>query len=410
MKKERTIKIMKQTDYIKKKGKIKTAIAACLATMIFGGAVGFGSSQLLIGIMEATNAYQRMAGSQGESPSDSLNRDNLPAVLNPDSEEKTVNTETSVITPGSSGSEYTAAELFEKLSDTIVGIKVGSRPDDIIGSGVMISEEGFIITCAHVVDGADKVVVVVDDYKNPKKQHEYDAIVFGSDAPTDLAVIKVERKEAFRFAAIGGSSELKVGQAVVAIGNPLGLEKTITQGIVSGLQRDLGENPYMIPSIQTDAALNPGNSGGPLFDMSGNVVGIVNIKLVYGSQLDNLGFAISIDEARPVIEDLAENGNVTTRAMLGITARELSPYDYLEGVKEGLLVDTVRPGTPAAESGLSRGDIITRIDGEKVASVSDIQKIIKDKKVGDSVDVTVIRYNNFGESSTIKISFALTGS
>jgi serine protease Do len=143
--------------------------------------------------------------------------------------------------------------------------------------------------------------------------------------------------------------------------------------------------------------------------MYGNVVGIVNIKLVYGTTLDNLGFAISIDEARSIIEELAEHGNVTSRAMLGIRATEINPYNSVSSdVSEGLLIDSVNPGSPAAESGLSRGDILIEIEGQEVANVTDIQNIIKDKDVGDEIEVTIIRYNNYGESSKMKLKFALT--
>jgi len=414
---------MNEQNYIKKRGKLKTAIAACLATMVFGTAVGFGGSQLLIQVLNnATDGGYSSSAPRGNQAPNDVDRNNLPGVFDSDAENNPTSNPvdessetTSVSTLGNNTEEYNAAELYENLSDTVVGIKIAynnhSDYSEIIGSGVIISEEGFIITCAHVIDNAEKVLVVVDDYDDPDAPpHEYEAKIYGSDAPTDLAVIKIERDEPFKYAQIGSSSSLKIGQTVVAIGNPVGLVKTMTQGIVSGLQRDLGDNTYMLPSIQTDAALNPGNSGCPLFDMYGNVVGIVNIKLVYGSQLDNLGFAISIDEAMPVIEELAKHGHVTNRPMLGITASEVSSMYRNDSWEDGLLIETIRPGTPAAESGLSRNDIIIKIDGEYVASVSDIQSIIKEKNVGDIVTVTVIRYNNYGEEEELAISFALTSS
>ncbi|MCL2071224.1 MAG: trypsin-like peptidase domain-containing protein [Oscillospiraceae bacterium] len=395
-------KFMKRV-YIKKKGKFKTVLITCLATVVFGGAVGLGGSQLLIEALQITDNFQR-----NPTPRSDINRDNLPDVFNSTAAAESPGLP-STRSPLSS-TQYTAEEIYEMLSDTVVGIKTASmgisETSEVIGSGVVISEDGFIITCAHVIDGASKVVVVVDDYDNPNAlPHEYEATVYGSDSPSDLAVIKIERDEPFSYAKIGNSSDLAPGQTVVAIGNPVGLMKTVTQGIVSGLQRDLGDNPYMLPSIQTDAALNPGNSGCPLFNMRGEIVGIVNSKLVYGSQLDNLGFAISITEAMPIITELTSHGFVTSRAMLGITGRELSP---MYGEPEGFWVETVRPGTPAAESGLSRGDIIISINGEKVAVASDIQSIMKDLNVGDVVTVRVIRYNNFGESQELDIKFALT--
>jgi serine protease Do len=227
-----------------------------------------------------------------------------------------------------------------------------------------------------------------------------------------LAVLKIKRDDGFKYAKIGRSSSLKIGQTISPIGNPLGLEKTMTMGIVSGLGRDLEENVYMLPSIQFDAAVNPGNSGCPLFDMYGNIVGIVNIKMVYGSQIDNLGFAISIDEAQQVISELVEHGLVNSRAMLGITAMEINAYNkaaYGLTVDEGLFVETVRAGSPAAQAGLSRGDVIIKIEGDSVAEIADIQSAIKNKKVGDKITVTIVRYNNLGESSEMNLNFALIG-
>jgi serine protease Do len=146
--------------------------------------------------------------------------------------------------------------------------------------------------------------------------------------------------------------------------------------------------------------------------MYGNIVGIVNIKIVYGAQIDNLGFAISIDEAQPVISELVEHGLVSTRAMLGITAMELNSYNsalYGFDEEEGLFVETVRPGSPAAQSGLSRGDIIVKVDGEDVATIADLQNIVRHKNVGDDITVTIVRYNNYGESNEMTLTFELIG-
>jgi len=404
----------KKIEYIKKHGKLKTIIIGCLATLIVGTAIGYGSSQIFIAITDIIDDGLSMSPRSNPSPSDNVDRSNLPDIFEYNSA-NAVNPTAPSSSPPPDG-EYSGMELFAKMSDTVVGIKIlrsgiiGEGMTDVIGSGVIISDDGFIITCAHVIDDAQKVMVVVDDYDDPTVQHEYEAKIYGSDVPTDLAVLKVERKDAFRFARIGNSATLKVGQNVAAIGNPLGLEKTMTKGIVSGLQRDLRENTYMLPSIQTDAALNPGNSGCPLFDMQGRIVGIVNIKLVYGSQPDNLGFAISINDAMPIIDDLMKHGYVTSRAMLGITAQEITSMNMRTlgvSVESGLYVETIRKGTPAAQSDLSRGDVITKIDGEKVATITDVQKIIKDKSVGDDVEVTIMRYDNQGDGKEMKLTFAL---
>jgi len=390
-----------QTTPAPKKNKSKTAVAAllCVAALLAGGGIGFGASQLYIGyagIMNGDSGYREVDFPQIPVTTDvsqiSANSGNLAE-------------------PKTDGAPYSAAELFELVKDTVVGIKINDgygKTTGVIGSGVVFSTDGYILTCDHVVAGAKKVYVVVDDYDDPTKQNEYEAVVQGSDESTDLAVIKINRDEPFKAAALGKSGDLKIGHEVCAIGNPVELEKTMTKGIVSGLKRDLSGDAYVLPSIQIDAAVNPGNSGCPLFDMYGNVVGIVNIKIVYGAEIDNLGFAISIDEAKPIINELLENGAIS-RAMLGISAREITNAAMMGiDVEKGLLVDSVKSGTPAAASDLSRGDIITKIDGIEVGNVNDVHNIIKDKKAGDMVKVTVVRYDNYGEKKTLVIEFALT--
>jgi serine protease Do len=407
----------------------------CALMLVFGGGVGFGMSQAFIEVaqialdngiefpslitptpsspFDADNEIDRSSwqGVSNGTGNGSANTSDIATDSTPDPDN-----------PRESLPELTATQLFEMRGDTVVGIKLirsatfgsGTTTTDVIGSGVIISADGFVITNAHVIEGSSGVIVVVDDYNNPDIEHEFTATVFGYDTPTDLAVLKIERNEPFRYAPLGSSSELRRGQAVVAIGNPVGLFKSISKGIVSGLQRDLASNPFMLPSIQTDAAVNPGNSGGPLFNMYGEVVGIVNVKLVAGfggPSLDNLGFAISIDEAMPVIDDLAMYGYVASRAMLGIEAAEIDERHHAYGadVTAGLYVTSVRPGSPAAKAGLSYGDIIIRLEGEEIASRIDVQSVLKDRRVGDTVEVIVIRRNNYGDASEITLRFALVG-
>jgi len=387
-----------------KKVKAGFAVAISMAVLLVCGGIGFGASQLYIGL----------GGLVGNGVFDTSGNANPPVIPENGAVTEQVSLPTDTLTTPSTGAELTAAQLFEKVNDTVVGIKAvyngGGDATGIIGSGVMFTTDGYILTCEHVVADARKIIVVVDDYNDPTIQHEYDAEITGTDQPTDLAVIKISRAEPFKAAALGNSGDLKVGQDVCAIGNPVELEKTMTKGIVSGLKRDLEGDTYALPSIQTDASVNPGNSGCPLFDMYGNVVGIVNIKIVYGAEIDNLGFAISIDEAKPVINELLENGTIS-RAMLGIKAREIINAGMMGvDVESGLLVDSVRPGTPAASSGLARGDIITKIDGIEIATATDVHAALKGKKVGDLVKVTVVRYDNYGEKNTFVLEFALASS
>jgi len=379
----------------KKTSKAGLAALLCVAVLLIGGGLGIGASQLFIRHWdEDVQPY-----SDGSEPKAS--------------KPKTLEQLSGTVEPNTEGEPLSAKQLYKQLRDTVVGIKISNGGDSVsgvIGSGVVFSSDGYILTCEHVVADAKKVIVVVDDYDDPTKQHEYEAKIQGSDPSTDLAVIKITRKEEFKAAPLGDSSALEIGDDVCAIGNPVELEKTITKGIVSGKNRDLSGDAYVLPAIQIDAAVNPGNSGCPLFDMYGNVVGIVNIKIVYGAEIDNLGFAISIDEAKAIINELLEKGAVS-RAMLGITARAITNAAMLGiDVDKGLLVDSIIAGSPAAKSGLARNDIITKIDNTEVGNVNDVHSAIKGKKAGDVVKVTVVRYDNFGEKQTLTLSFALMNS
>jgi serine protease Do len=395
----------------KRKGKFRTVAALCLTVAILGGASGLGGAYLWNGIDGILNDGAGNATipvlSDTDARTGSARTGDSPAsepVSEPASEPA------SLVTSTENGKPLSKIKLFEMVSDSVVGIKRDGS--DVIASGVVYTADGYIITCEHVVAGAGNVSVVVDDYADADISYEYEAKVVGADAHTDLAVLKIEREEPFRVSAIGNSGDLKIGQDVCAIGNPMGLSKTLTDGIVSGF-RDLGGDAYKLPSIQTTAAVNGGNSGGPLYDMYGNVVGIVNEKIVYSGEVDNLGFAISIDEAKPIIDELVRNGSVTSRARLGISAKEITAYNASTlgvDVEAGLYVDSVTPGTPAAESGLTRGDVIIKVDGKDVATVSDVQAVIKNKSVGDAITVTVVRYDKFGDREELKITFALTGS
>lgn len=322
--------------------------------------------------------------------------------------------------------EYTYKELFGKVNESIVVVKNYVRNGDSYtlygtGSGVIFTTDGYIVTNAHVVQSSTKVSVVVSDGFSDNE--EIDAILVGSDSATDLAVLKVAREQAFSAAALGDSDGLSVGQEVCAIGNPAGLNKTITNGIISGLNRYFSDGGYELSSIQTNAAINPGNSGGGLFDMYGNVVGIVNSKLVSTSSyetIENLGFAITINEAKPVISDLINFGYVTGRPTLGITTIAVNEYTaQLYGLSAtGLLVTEIRADAPISRSDLRIGDVITAVNGTSVASVADVQAILKGMSAGDTVTLTVSRtvsnnsspfgFNNI--STTLDIDVILTES
>ena len=259
------------------------------------------------------------------------------------------------------------------------------------GSGVIISDDGYILTCAHVVDGADDITVQVDGT-------DYDATVIGSDSASDVAVLKIDA-EGLTPAVVGDSNALTVGEEVMAVGNPLGnLSGTVTNGIVSALNRDVSiqSNDGSILNlslIQTNASISPGNSGGGLFNMAGELVGIVNAKSD-ASGAEGLGFAIPINSAIAIAQDLLENGYVSGRPYLGITyisvtdeatAQQLGVSTY------GIYIVDVSAGSGAAQAGLEPGDRIVSIDGAEVAARDDVSAIIDGHAAGDTISITVAR-------------------
>lgn len=389
-----------------KKAKLRSAVAAILAVIVIGGTAGYGGAYI---------------ASQQPGVSKPIDKDTSQVLQIPESttvpsDEDKVTLATDTLVNNSSKTPYTAEQLYEAVKDTVVGIKLYERSPysyeeigSVVGSGVIISTDGYLLTNYHVVTDYTKISVVVNDYDDETKTTDYPATVVGLDKLTDLAVLKIESPTPFRAATIGDSDTLRVGREVCAIGNAMGLSKSMTKGIVSGLNRE--ESGYELSSIQTDAALNMGNSGGPLFDMYGNVVGIVNKKIVYDNLVDNIGFAITINEAKPIINDLLENGQVTTRPALGIEAVALDEYlaNYFGfgGLDSGLLVTNVQPGTPAEEAGLGKGDVIIKVNGEYVSVVEDVQSHLKNKQVGDTITVTVLRYDTAGRTREYDLEFAL---
>lgn len=255
------------------------------------------------------------------------------------------------------------------------------------GSGVIISKDGYIVTNNHVVEGANKITV------RDKSGNEYAAELIGTDAKTDLAVIKVNANN-LSAAVLGTSSKLSVGDEAIAIGNPLGeLGGTVTRGIISALDREINIDGQTMTLLQTDTAINKGNSGGGLFNSEGQLIGIVNAKSS-GTSVEGLGFAIPIDTAKPVIESLITSGYVTGRPQLGVSMvnieDEMSAFQ--SGVDElGVYVAKVNRDSAAEEAGLEVKDRIVSVDGKEITSSDEIAKIIDGKKVGDTVKIVVER-------------------
>ena len=261
------------------------------------------------------------------------------------------------------------------------------------GTGFIIDKEGYIFTNNHVVENADVIKITLDNEK------EYEAELIGSDSKTDIALLKIMRKPgdsvSFPYLELGDSEKVEVGEWVVAIGNPFGLDHTVTTGVVSAKARNIGSGPYD-EYIQTDASINPGNSGGPLLDMEGKVIGINTA--IYSRTGGNvgIGFTIPINMASEILDELKKDGKVT-RGWLGVMVQKVTT-ELAETFKlsdaHGALVNDVIPSGPADRSGLKRGDIIVKFNGKEILSVENLPKQVAAVEPGKSVKVEVIRDGN----------------
>ncbi len=274
------------------------------------------------------------------------------------------------------------------------------------GSGVIISEDGYILTNNHVIEGANKIQVRLRDGT------EYEAKLIGNDSKTDTAVIKIEAT-GLKYAVLGDSSKLEVGDLAVVIGNPLGeLGGTVTSGIISALEREITISGKKMNLIQTDAGVNPGNSGGGLFNANGELVGIVTAKSS-GIDVENLGFAIPINDIKSVVDDLVANGYATNRAFLGVMLKDTaystnSPYGgygslfnmFYSQVQYGAYVESVVEDSPAEKGGIKSGDIIVSVNGNVVSTAAEVTAEVTNCSVGDEIEIGIIRDN---KTKTVKV-------
>ncbi len=261
------------------------------------------------------------------------------------------------------------------------------------GSGIIISETGYIVTNQHVISGASEISVILNTGE------EIVAALVGEDEKTDLAVLKIETDIKLNPAALGDSTKVKVGELAVAIGNPLGQELagTVTAGVVSAVNRTMTVDQRTYNLIQTDAAINSGNSGGALFNKYGEVIGINSIKIL-STGVDGIGFAIAISEAKPIIEDLMSNGYVTGRPLVGINVQE---------TKYGLFVASVQENTGAAAAGLKEGDLIVKVEGKSVKTSTALNEIRDTKKPGETLKFSIMRD---GEMKDIDVTLSESNS
>ncbi len=262
-----------------------------------------------------------------------------------------------------------------------------------MGSGFVISADGYILTNNHVVEGVDEIRVHFADGK------ESEAKLVGLDPKTDLALIRVEGVSDLHALRLGDSDALLPGDFVVAIGNPFGLDHTVTFGIVSAKGRELGQGPYD-DYIQTDAAINPGNSGGPLLDLTGAVIGV---NSAINPQANTIGFAVPINLAKSILPQLKESGSVT-RGWIGVSVQAVTP-ELAKALSldttDGALVAEVAPGGPAERAGIQRGDVIQSVDGKAVGRLSDLSRAVAATPIGKQATVVLLRD---GETKTLEIT------
>jgi serine protease Do len=280
--------------------------------------------------------------------------------------------------------------VYEKNIPSVVSISCELPRGSSAGTGVVLSRDGYIVTNAHVVEDAIQVTVLLSDNRI------FEAVIVGADEVSDLAVLHIDAEDLIP-AKFGDSSSLQVGEAVVAIGDPLGIEfrGTMTDGIISAINRDMTLEGRTMTLIQTNAALNSGNSGGPLINRHGLVIGINTMKIsafVDKAGVEGLGFAIPSATVKDIVSQIIENGYVSGRPTLDLSCESLSMfYRYYYGLPEGMYVTEVTPGGAAAKLGITTGDIILELDGVQTTSMEALNSALYAHEAGDKVDIIIYR-------------------
>ena len=359
-------------------------VALMLVCALIGGIVGAGA----IGMTRTAENGGLLAALKGDDASDDVSTIEV-------SEREAPEVRTVAVT---GTQKLTLPELYKANIDSVVSINTTittnvfnqTVQNAAAGSGFIITSDGYIVTNYHVIDSADSVKVTLYSGKT------YDARIIGGDADYDIAVLKIDAT-GLKAVTIGNSSQLQIGEDIAAIGNPLGeLTFSMSEGIVSCVDRAINVDGTPFNMIQVTAAINPGNSGGPLFNTYGEVVGIVSAKYSsYANTVaEGLGFAIPINDVIAMVEDIMENGRVTNRPYFAITAEEVTARRAQQNgysVSAGVRVGSVEEGGAADRAGLREGDIIVKIDDREIASMSDLNAAKKAHKAGDTVSVTVNR-------------------
>lgn len=407
----------------KKSGGALKTIAAVLAVAIIGGASGYGGAYLARS--EQTEIVSEETGSAEDDGSASKKEPVASAQENnPDMNSAAAEILTHSGTANDS-EVLTTKEVIEKVTPSVVFITSEFSTGTSSGTGIIISSDGYLVTNAHVIEAEVKTLAPSSGFDNgdpfssffgnyyntyttsversknvtvtTSDGKEYKASIIGSDTNTDLAVLKIEAS-GLTAASIGTSSNLEMGDTAITLGYPLGLGLSASDGIISGLDKEMtievSSGTATMTLIQTDAAINPGNSGGPLLNNMGQVVGITSSKIV-SSSVDGVGFAIPIDDAMPILKELMTTGSVkSTVPKIGITGTPITAAVkryYGLPVDKGVLVATVEAGSSAEKAGIAEGDVIVAADGKSVENMDTLIKLKNKHKAGETMTLTIAR-------------------
>ncbi len=365
------------------------AIAVCsVFSLLVGLAGGYVASRYYQKAVELNKLYE--------------NHDVLNSQSNKPSGE---NNSSSIYTSSSTIKEYdSVADIYADNVNAVVGIVVEFETSSVwstytstsSGSGVIISKDGYILTNNHVVANANKITVYLND------KESYEAELIGLDVQLDLALLKIDADD-LEYMVIGNSDEIVVGELVLVIGNPLGyLSQSLTVGYISGLEREITLDGEKMVLLQTDAAVNPGNSGGALINTKGELIGIINAKS-YGSEIDGIGFAIPINDIKNVLDDMINYGYVKGRPYLGVSIGEITSqndlklYNMMYGLnltEIGVYIGMVEEGSAADKAGLQEWDYIKSFKGTEISSSSQFKELVDECEVGQIVDIVIVRDGN----------------
>ena len=380
-----------------------------LILVISAAAIAFINIRYDVQMMRSSNGWSMTVVPRGEQQA-------LPALPSPDRQDPSSATVSSALTATPTGdgtvlaisapalSPMSLQDIYKKVEPSVVGVLCEGYNRSSTGTGIIMSEDGYIITNCHVISNAQKITVELSDGEI------LGAIIVGADELSDLAVIKVNAT-GLPAAEFGDSDLLMVGDEVAAIGNPLGLELkgTLTNGIISAINRDIETDGRTLTLIQTNAALNEGNSGGPLINSSGQVIGVNTMKMYSAvSNVEGLGFAIPISLAKPIVDELIDSGFVKGRPAIGITGSDVSyKASAYYRIPNGVLVNSVQFSSDAYAKGIEAGDVIVQINGVEITSMDELNEVKNDYHAGDTVTLTVYRNGELLDFHVVLMDAAL---